>query len=411
MRLTRTMASGAVALALLAAGCGSDSDEGGSGGGGGGSTVPEVTIPPAKDITLDKPVKIVAIISDPSNSSEGNAIPDFNDGIRMAVDEINAAGGIGGHQVEFSAIDTSPTAVDQATTSFNLALQQQPTVILGPISSTTALGLTQRIADAGIPVIANSVEPQLAKSQQGNDWLFVNRPLNDRSAAQTVQFAADELNAETVGVLATNTAFGRQGVEGFQEGASTAGVTIGAERTFDFNATDLTEPVVAMQDSDVVLDWGTPNTLALSVRTMAQQGMIDKPHIGPGSVGFPSFVTQVGDNSALVNTYGAVDCNPGDDQRDVTKSFVQKFEDRFKYVPSYAATEMYDAVMMVRNIVEEKGSAAPADIQAGLNTVDWDGGACAETYVNKDNFLVHQVVMAKFDDDGVLRTIRTYTDL
>jgi branched-chain amino acid transport system substrate-binding protein len=407
-RATRTFAAGLVVAGLIAAGCGSDDDSGSSTDTTEAAAAAQIA-PPA-DISLPAPVSIVALISDPGNSKDPNAIADFNDGIKMAVDEINSVGGIGGHEISFQAVDTSPTDPNAATNSLNIALGDNPTAILGPISSTTALALAPRIAEAGVPTIVNSVEPGLAKSQKGNEWIFVNRPVNTEAGAIAGQYAVEELGADKVGVLATSTAFGTQGVEGIKAGVSDAGGSVDAERTFEFNATDLTEQVTAMQGSGAVVDWGTPNTLALSVTTFAQQGMTDTPHIGPGSVGFPSFVKAVGDDSLLDNVYGTLDCNPADDPRETTQQWAQRFEDTYGYAPSYASAEMYDAVYMLREVIESAGSADAAAIQKGLNDLNWDGGVCAQTYSNKDNFLVHQAVMAKFED-GKLVTQKEYTDL
>jgi branched-chain amino acid transport system substrate-binding protein len=398
---------GLAVLGVVAAGCGSDST---SSGGSTDTTVAGRTITPPKEITLAAPVSIVSIIGDPSNSKDPNAIPDFNNGMKLAVDEINSVGGIGGHQITFEAIDTSPTDPNAATNSLNLALGKNPTVIMGPASSTIGLALAPRIAEAKVPTIVHAVDPRLAKSQQGNEWLWVNRPNNVEAGDITGTYAVEELGAQKVGVLSTNTAFGTQGVEGIKAGVTEAGGTVSAERAFEFNATDLTEPVTAMSSTDAIIDWGTPNTLALSVTTMAQQA-IDKPHLAPGSVGFPSFVKAVGDNSLLENVYGTLDCNPTDDDRPTTQQFVQAYEDAYGIAPSYSAAEMYDAVYIIRNVIEAAGSAENTAIQAGLDSLNWSDGTCAETYSNKDNFLVHQAVIAKFNGDGELITQKTYSDL
>lgn len=398
---------GLAVLGVVTAGCGSDST---SSGGSTDTTVAGRTIAPPKDITLAAPVSIVSIIGDPSNSKDPNAIPDFNNGMKLAVDEINSVGGIGGHQITFEAIDTSPTDPNAATNSLNLALGKNPTVIMGPASSTIGLALAPRIAEAKVPTIVHAVDPRLAKSQQGNEWLWVNRPNNVEAGDITGTYAVEELGAQKVGVLSTNTAFGTQGVEGIKAGVTEAGGTVSAERAFEFNATDLTEPVTAMSSTDAIIDWGTPNTLALSVTTMAQQA-IDKPHLAPGSVGFPSFVKAVGDNSLLENVYGTLDCNPTDDDRPTTQQFVQAYEDAYGIAPSYSAAEMYDAVYIIRNVIEAAGSAENTAIQAGLDSLNWSDGTCAETYSNKDNFLVHQAVIAKFNGDGELITQKTYSDL
>src|SRR4051812_23211042 len=315
---TRAVAAGIVLAGLVAAGCGSDDN----GTATSDTTTPAVSIAPPKDITLAEPVTIISLIGDPSNSKDPNAIPDFNNGMKMAVDEINEAGGLGGHPITFEAIDTSPTDPNAATNSLNLALQKNPTVIMGPASSTIGLALAPRIAEAKVPTIVHAVDPRLAKSQQGNEWMWVNRPNNIDAGDITGTFAVEELGAKNVGVLSTNTAFGSQGVEGIKAGVTGAGGTVSAERAFEFNATDLTEPITAMSSADAIVDWGTPNTLALSVTTMAQQA-IDKPHLAPGSVGFPSFVKAVGDNSLLNNVYGTLDCNPADDDRPSTQAFDQ----------------------------------------------------------------------------------------
>ena len=164
---TRAIAAGIVLAGLVAAGCGSDDN----GTATSDTTTPAVSIAPPKDITLAEPVTIISLIGDPSNSKDPNAIPDFNNGMKMAVDEINAAGGLGGHPITFEAIDTSPTDPNAATNSLNLALQKNPTVIMGPASSTIGLALAPRIAESKVPTIVHAVDPRLAKSQQGNEWI------------------------------------------------------------------------------------------------------------------------------------------------------------------------------------------------------------------------------------------------
>jgi branched-chain amino acid transport system substrate-binding protein len=257
-------------------------------------------------------------------------------------------------------------------------------------------------------VIQNTTDPQLAAGQPAaSEWMFGSRPLNSASAAVAGQFAVEELDGAKVGLLSVSSSFGKQGVEGVKEGVTEAGGEITAERTFEFNATDLTEPALAMTDTDVVIDWGTPNTVTLAVTTLNQQGLGDKPHIGPGSVGFPSFAASVGDPALLENVYGAVDCNPVDDSRESTKAWVARFEDLYDYEANYASAELYDSIFMIRQVIEEAESSEATVIRDGLKALDWSGGVCAKRYVNKDNILMHQTVMTKFSD-GALTTIKEY---
>lgn len=386
------LGAAALVLGLLAAGCSRDDDEATTDDGP--TTTVAAEVEEATDLALDDPVKIVALISDPENSSDANAISDFNDGARMAVEEINAAGGLGGHDIELVTIDTPPVG-DEVVNAFNLALAEEPDVLVGPVSSTATLAIAENVAAEGIPLLHNSTDPSLASDgEAGNEWIFSTRPRNDEAAASAASFLVDELGATDVGLLGVNAAFGQQGIAAAKE---VLGDAAGTERTFEYNATNLTEPIQAVAESDAIFDWGTPNTLAASVVTAAQQG-ITVPYMGPGSVGFASFREGVGDDEVLANVYGAVDCLPTDDDRQEVTEWAARFEAEYGYTPSYSAAELYDSVYMIRQVVEEAESADPEAIRDGLAAIEWDGGMCAQTYRNDNGFLSQETTIGRYQD-------------
>lgn len=397
---SRRLAAVLLALGLVTTACsrGDDSDA---------DDAPSTTVPAeveaSKDFELDEPVKLVAMISDPTNSSDGNAIADFNDGARMAIDEINEAGGLGGHDIELVTIDTPPVG-DAVVNALNLAVAENPTAILGPVSSTATLAITERVAEEEIPLIHNSTDPALATDgEAGNEWVYASRPRNDEAASVAASFLTEELGAENVGLLSVNASFGQQGVAAAKEELGSAA---GAERSFEYNATNLSEPIQAVADSDAVLDWGTPNTLAASVVTAAQQGL-DVPYMGPGSIGFASFKTGVGDDSVLANVYGTVDCIPTDDERDYVAEWAGRFEAEFGYTPSYSAAELYDSVFLLRHVIEAAESADPAAIRDGLASIDLATGMCAVTYRNDNGFLSQESTVGRYED-GEFVAVKRY---
>lgn len=400
MATSRRLAAALLALGLITTACsrGDDSDA---------DDVPPSTVPAeveaSKDFELDAPVKLVAMISDPTNSSDGNAIADFNDGARMAIDEINEAGGLGGHDIELVTIDTPPVG-DAVVNALNLAVAENPTAILGPVSSTATLAITERVAEEEIPLIHNSTDPALATDgEAGNEWVYASRPRNDEAASVAASFLTEELGAKNVGLLSVNASFGQQGVAAAKE---ELGGAAGAERSFEYNATNLSEPIQAVADSDAVLDWGTPNTLAASVVTAAQQGL-DVPYMGPGSIGFASFKTGVGDDSVLANVYGTVDCIPTDDEREYVAEWAGRFEAEVGYAPSYSAAELYDSVFLLRHVIEEAESADPAAIRDGLASIEFETGMCAVTYRNDNGFLSQESTVGRYED-GEFVAVKRY---
>jgi branched-chain amino acid transport system substrate-binding protein len=291
-----------------------------------------------------------------------------------------------------------------------LALQKDPVVILGPVSSTAVLAMAQGIDQAQIPMIHNTTEAKVVgDGEAGSEWIFANRPLNDESAAIAARYAVEELGAENVGQMYVSTAFGQAGNAAQDTAIADLDAEVGEERSFEFNATDLTEAALAMEESDAILDWGTPNTVGLAVNTLAQQGLSETPHIGPGSVGFSYFADIVGDETLLEGVLGVIDCNPADDDREGVSEWHGAYVDEFGYEPSYASAQMYDSVYMVKSIVDEAQVADPATIQQGLAALDGFEGKCA-TYTNVNNVLQHSTVVAQFED-GSLVTQKTYDDL
>jgi ABC-type branched-subunit amino acid transport system substrate-binding protein len=391
-------------MSMVAAACGGDDDSADADD----AAADETTTTTAPAYELPEPLRIVAVISEPGGSDE-NAVPDFIDAIEMAVGEVNDAGGVGGQPVEFESVETLAVG-DTISNSLNLALEKDPDVILGPVSSTAVLAMAADLDAAQVPMIHNTTEPKVvADGEAGSDWIFANRPLNDEAARIAARYAVEELGAESIGQLYVSTAFGQAGNEAQDDEIDELGAEVGEERSFEFNATDLTEAALAMEDVDVILDWGTPATVGLAVNTLAQQGLSDTPHIGPGSVGFSFFADIVGDDTLLEGVLGVIDCNPADDDRDAVSAWYDTYVDEYGYAPSYASAQMYDSVYMVKSIVDEAQAADPATIQQGLTSLDGFEGMCA-TYANENNVLQHSSVVARFEDGGLV-TEKTYDDL
>jgi branched-chain amino acid transport system substrate-binding protein len=389
-------------VSLVAAACGGDDD---SAEDDAATDAETTTTTAAPEYALPEPLRIVAVISEPGGSDE-NAVPDFIDAIEMAIGEINDAGGVGGQPIEFEAVETLAVG-DTILNSLNLALEKDPDVILGPVSSTAVLAMAEAVDAAQVPMIHNTTEPKVvADGEAGSDWIFANRPLNDEAAAVAARYAVEELGAENVGQLYVDTAFGQAGNSAQDTEIEDLGAEVGEERSFEFNATDLTEAVLAMEDADAILDWGTPATVGLAVNTLAQQGLIDIPHIGPGSVGFSFFADIVGDESLLEGVLGVIDCNPADDDREGVAAWHDAYVEEHGYEPSYASAQMYDSVYIVKSIVDEAQAADPETIQQGLASLDGFEGKCT-TYSNDNNVLQHSSVVARFED-GALVTEQTY---
>ena len=93
----------------------------------------------------------------------------MNQGVQMAVDEYNAAGGINGKQIELTIVDDQ-TLQDMAVTCANKLIGEGVVGIVGPHRSTNALAVEAVVKQAGVAAFTGGTTPQI--STLDNDYLF-----------------------------------------------------------------------------------------------------------------------------------------------------------------------------------------------------------------------------------------------
>lgn len=377
-----------LALSLVAAACGDDDDD--------GAAAPTEEETPsasqAPDCTLPGPVRVYFGVGKGRESTDPNAIADFQDGWEMAVEEINDAGGICGQDLVWDGpIDTAP-AGEAAITDFQRAIDYDPAIAIAFASSSALDAAAEIVRSSGLPTLHMTTN---FKAREGGSAaapnLFGMRVPNDEAAAAAATYALEELDACNIGLVHFNLAFGQEGADVQKKVIADAGCTIHSEQSHAFNAEDLTNEIAAMDGADAVINWGTPNTVTLSVNTTQQQGLLDIPVVLPGSAGFSSFYTNV-DPEALENAVADVDCNA------VGTEWGDAFEERYDYPPSYSAVESYDAAFLIKAVLEAAESFEPADVIAQLEQVSYEGEC--QTYTNDRGFLTSESTIISFDEDG-----------
>ncbi|HQV56746.1 MAG TPA: ABC transporter substrate-binding protein [Ilumatobacteraceae bacterium] len=358
-----------------------------------------------KDIKLDKTVVMTGLISDPGGNDK-NAVPDMNDGIRLAVKEINAAGGVGGQQLSYETFETPPTG-DAVINSFNLAVGKNPDVILGPSSSATVLAIAKMADEAKIPLIHTATEPKVAHdAEAGSKYIFSNRPSNAGEAAAAATYTVKTLGKKKIGVMYVNSSFGLGGLAAIKAAVTAAGGEVVKETAIEYNATDVTNNVLELKDVEAILNWGTPATVGLTVKTLAQQGLTDITHVGPGSIGFGFFTKLVGDDTLLEGMNGVVDCNVAGSSDPAAKKFVADYQAEYKgQTPSYASAEMYDTVYLYVDAIKRAGSVDKEAVTKALEETKDFKGVCT-TYTQNNGILNHSADMVKFEK-GKLVTLET----
>jgi branched-chain amino acid transport system substrate-binding protein len=383
-----------VALALLGAACGDDdsdeasepsgSEDGGSGGGG---------------LELDDPVKVV-LLAETTGESEV-AVPFLADGAQMAVDELNAAGGVGGQDVEYERVST-PLDGAQAETAFLEAVEEEPTAMVGLPSSGQVLAVAQRVGDAQIPVLyqATTVNAMVGSDDSvANDYGFLLRSPQYEVSGALVKFVVESLGVENVGLVCVNNPFGSAGCDVAESTAEDLGATIVATETVEQDTTDFSSTVVELRDSgaEAVVSYVFPNAVGAIHNALADNDL-DVPHISGSSslIAFTGAIT----SGNFDNLYSVDDCAPGAEDDAAANEWAAAFEEEFGYPANYLAAEAYDGVKLIAAAVEAAGSSDPAEVREAIAEITYDG-VCDDYRGEPSQALNHKLVAVSFAGEEV----------
>jgi len=391
----RKTAAALVVVTLLAAtaACGDDdSDEAsqpsGSGNESGGG-----------ELQLDDPVKVV-LLAETTGESEV-AVPFLADGAQMAVDELNAAGGVGGQDVDYERV-SAPLDGAQAETALLSALEEEPTAMLGLPSSGQVLAVAQRVGDGQVPMLYDATAEQAlvgADDSIANDFGFLLRPPQSEISAALVRFVAESLGVEDIGLVCVNNPFGDAGCGVAEATADEVGANIVATETVEQDATDFSGTVVELKDAgaEAVVSYVFPNAVGALHNALADNDL-DVPHISGSSslIAFTGAIT----SGSFANLYGVDDCAPGAEDDAAASEWATAFEEEFGYPANYLAAEAYDGVKLIAAAVEAAGSADPAAVRDAIAEISYDG-VCDDYRGEPSQGLNHKLVAVSFADEKV----------
>lgn len=387
MRHTRLVALSLLLVSVLViAACGSDNKKSESGGA-------TTTTAKSSGFTLSEPMKVILLAEKKGESPA--AIAEFFEAAQLAVDDLNAKGGVGGKDVAFEQI---PAPLDPAKANQALlqAIDKKPTVMVGIPASAQLVAVAPTVERSGIPMFYLSTA---GAAQIQSKWGFYIRPRNSEAAAKITEYAIKELGTKKLGLICVNNPFGTGGCAGAKDAASKNGAQVVAERTNEATASDMTEQVLAMKSAgaDAVLDFNFPNPLGVAANQMVDNGL-DIPHLDGASAEI-SVLSGAVKGKAAEKLYGVDDCWPKGDSRTQAQDFVTNYQKKYNHLPNYAAAETYDAIMLSAKAVTEAKSTDPAKVQEAIKGMTYEG-ICDPAYkADSQQVMHHRSVIVNFPND------------
>ncbi|HWH98000.1 MAG TPA: ABC transporter substrate-binding protein [Pseudolysinimonas sp.] len=336
-------------------------------------------------------------------------------GMQIAVDEINAAGGIaalGGTQLEIQTGDTSTGDPAQASSATTKLIEDGSVALIGAWSSALTNSVSTVAEEGRIPILTQSWADTL--SERGYEYYFQPPPKSSQIGAAATSYLIDA--AESVGVSfdkvagvgpndVANTAQITAAVDAFKA----AGVAADEPTFYQLGLTDVTPIVtrIVEQAPDIILLSGSPADASLIVSGLRARG-IETPILGfGGAFVVPSFADLLGDDVEGLLAVGAWNADlPFDGVPEAAAAYQ---EAHGQFMPMEAGESWVD-VYLIAAAMEETASCDPEDIAGALREIDVTSGPAAampggEVSFDEDGTNPHAVPVLTQWVDGVPATV------
>lgn len=286
--------------------------------------------------------------------------------VQLAVEEINAAGGVNGKQLELVEYDYSSEETEASSLATRLATEDQVSLIIGPDTSGSSLAALQQASQDNIPLLSPSASLDdftVDSSGEVVDTAWRVAYSDSYQGEALAQFAVEEFGATKAAILGDNSSDYAVGlVTTFEE--SFPGEVVITEN-FTADETDFSAVLtnIAGTDFDVLFVPGYYEQAGPIIKQAREMG-ITQPILGPDGFG----------NSQLYELAGTANLNDvfyttqfsSLSEEEHVQNFLTNYEEKFGQSADMFSAMAYDATYVAKEAFERAGSAAPSAVNAEL---------------------------------------------
>jgi branched-chain amino acid transport system substrate-binding protein len=293
-------------------------------------------------------VKIANIseLSGPGATSGVN----WRDGAAMAIEEINAGGGILGKQVELTQYDSQSDA-QTSRAMVQKAIDDGAFALLGTVYSGSTIVNMLVAQQAGIPQMTGSEAPKI--TALGNPYIFRTSFGAQKSMPKIATYLKDEMKVSKVAIAWVNSEFGKGGHDAFVAQMEEKGIEVVADVPSENAQADFASDVVKLKGSgaEAIFVYLTEEESARFLREAKKQG-VSVPLVGETTLIGQKVIDLAG--NASDGTLGHVSLTP-DAPIPAVQEMAKKFEEKYKYRADHNAIKGYIGAYAIKYATELVG--------------------------------------------------------
>ncbi len=296
---------------------------------------------------------------------------------QLAVDEINAAGGINGVQLKLVSADDEADTGDKAVSAYNSLKDQGMQIFLGTVTSGSCLAVIDKTAADNMFQLTPSAS---ADDVIANDNCFQICFTDSNQGSRSAQYIADNKIATKVAVIYDSSDAYSTGIyNNFKSGAKDKGLEIVAEESFTKDSNkDFSAQIQACKTAGAELVFLPIYYSEASLILKAAQSASYAPKFFgcdglDGLLAIEGFDTSLAEGVMLLTPFAA------DAEDDATQKFVSAYKAKYdNQIPNQFAADAYDGIYIIAELLKSEGITA--DMSASDICNKLKAAICAEDF-------------------------------
>lgn len=272
---------------------------------------------------------------------------------QIAVDEINAAGGVNGYMLEINAQDDEHDA-EKSVNAYNAVKDWGAQMILGSVTSTPCIAVTEKTKADNMFQLTPSGSAVDCAQYPNNFRVCFSDP--DQGAASAKYIGENNLATKVAVIYDSSTVYSTGIYESFVQGAASQNFEIVAAEAFTAdNATDFSVQLQKAKDAgaDLVflpIYYQEASLILTQANSMEYAPVFFGVDGMDGILGVENFDTSLAEGVMLLTPFAA------DATDELTVNFVKEYEKRYGDTPNQFAADAYDGIYALKAALEKSGA-------------------------------------------------------
>ena len=315
--------------------------------------------------------------------------------VKMAVDDINAKGGLLGKRIKYISYDEKGDPTEATNAYTRLVDQDKIVALIGDVTSAPCEAVAQQAARDKLPMITPSGTSEAITTYGEN--VFRACFIDPYQGQLMASYASKKLNAKTAAILFDNGDPYSSGIaDAFEAAAKALGMTITNKEGYASKSTDFNSQLTKIKagNPDVLLLPVYYNDVVLIAKQAKDQGLTATLLGADGWDGVAAQLdaasADVVKNAYFCSQYSASSSDPA------LQNFLKTYKEKYNEEPNMFAVLGYDAMQIMAAAIEKAGTTDSAAVIKALRETNYKGLTGTTTFDDKRN-PVREAIITSFD--------------